>query len=94
MLLFIWTIKTIWVLMDFQWSSLPFGLSSACFCLKKLLRPLVRCWHAIGHVSFVYLDDTLGGLPDNCLAQAASIIQRRDLDSSGFVVNKISRAGR
>ena len=42
----------------------------------------------MGHVSFVYLDDGLGSLPDNCFAQAASIIQRKDLGSSGFVVNE------
>lgn len=42
----------------------------------------------MGHVSFVYLDDGLGSLPDNCSAQAASIIQRKDLGSCGFVVNE------
>ena len=42
----------------------------------------------MGHVSFAYLDDGLSSLPDNCSAQAASIIQRKDLGSSGFVVNE------
>ena len=43
----------------------------------------------MGHVSFVYLGDGLGSLPDNCSAQAASIIQRKDLGSaSGFVANE------
>ena len=67
---------------------LSFGLSSACFCFKKLLRPLVRRWRTMGHVSFVYLDDGLGSLLDSCSAQAASIFQRKDLGSSGFVVNE------
>ena len=42
----------------------------------------------MGHISFVYLNDGLGSQPDNCSAQAASIIQRKDLNSSGFVVNE------
>ena len=37
----------------------------------------------MGHISFVYLDDGSGSQPDNCSAQAASTIQRKDLDSSG-----------
>ena len=40
------------------------------------------------HVSFVYLDDGLGSLPDNYSTQAANIIQRKDHGSSGFVVNE------
>ena len=67
------------VLSFFTFKVLPFGLSSACFCFTKLLRPLVRRWRTMRHISFVYLDDGLGSQPDNCSAQAASIIQRKDL---------------
>jgi len=39
----------------FTFTVLPFGLSSACFCFTKLLRPLVR--RSMGQNSFVHLDD-------------------------------------
>ena len=42
----------------------------------------------MGHNSFVYLDDGVGSQPDKCSAQAASMIQRKDLRASGFVVNE------
>ena len=38
----------------FTFTVLPFGLSTACFCFTKLLRPLVKRWRSIGHLSFVY----------------------------------------
>ena len=72
----------------FTFRVLPFGLSSACFCFTKMLRPLVKCWRIMGHNSFVYLDDGVGSQPDKCSVQAASMIQRKDLRASGFVVNE------
>ena len=44
----------------FTFAVLPFGLSSACFCFTKLMRPLVRRWRSMGHNSFIYLDDGFG----------------------------------
>ena len=76
------------VLRYFTFSVLPFGLSSACFCFTKLLRPLVKRWRSMGHNSFVYLDDGFGSEPDRTSAVAAAFIQRKELDSSGLLVNE------
>ena len=72
---------------------LPFGLSSACFCFTKLLRPLVKRWRSMSHSSFVYLDDWFGSQPDQCSAAAAAVIQKRELNSSGFLVNEDNPIG-
>ena len=58
------------------------------FCFTKLLRPLVKRWRSMGHLSFVYLDDGLGSQPDRISASAASIIQRNDLKASGLLSNE------
>ena len=64
----------------FTFTVLPFGLSSACFCFTKLLRPLVSRWRSMGHNSFIYLDDGLGSRPDKCSAAAAAMIQKKEPD--------------
>ena len=79
------TIMLIFVLIP---KVLPFGLSSACFCFTKLMRPLVRRWSSMGHTSFIYLDDGFGSQPDKCSATAASLIQRKELSSSGLLCNE------
>ena len=76
------------VLMYFTFAVLPFGLSSACFCFTKLLRLLVKRWRCMGHNSFVYLDDGFGSPPERTSAVAAAFIQRKDLASSGLLVNE------
>ena len=63
----------------FTFAVLPFGLSSACFCFTKLLRPLVKRWRSMSHSSFVYLDYGFGSQPDQCSAAAAAVIQRESL---------------
>ena len=72
----------------FTFTVLPFGLSSACFCFTKLLRPLVKRWQSMGHNSFVHLDDGLGSQPNRTSAFAAAFTQRKDPDSSGLLVNE------
>ena len=67
----------------YTFTVLPFGLSSACFCFTKLLRPLVNRLHSMVHNGFTYLDDGRGSQPDKCSAAAAAIIQKKELDSSG-----------
>ena len=42
----------------------------------------------MGHNSFVSLDDGFGSQPERTSAVAAAFIQRKDLDSSGLLVNK------
>ena len=74
----------------FTFTVLPFGLiiSSTCFCFTKLLRPLVSRWRSMGHNSFIYLDDGLGSHPDKCSAAAAAMIQKKELNSAGLLVNE------
>ena len=69
----------------FTFAVLPFGLSSACFCFNKLIRPLAR---SMGHNSFVYLDDVFGSQVDKFSATAASIIRHKELSSSGLLCNE------
>ena len=71
----------------FTFTVLPFGLSTACFCFTKLLRPFVKRWRSLGHLSFIYIDDGLCALPDKLSAQAASALQRKELRASGLVSN-------
>lgn len=71
----------------FCFNVLPFGLSSACFCFTKLLRPLVKRWRSMGHNCFVYLDDGIGGMPDRISATASSIVQQKDLELCGLKLN-------
>ena len=77
----------------YTFAVLPFGLSSACFCFTKLLRPLVKRWRSMSHSSFVYFDDWFGSQPDQCSAAAAAVIQKRELNSSGFLVNEDNPIG-
>ena len=72
----------------FTFTVLPFGLSTACFCFTKLMRPLVKRWRSMGHNSFIYLDDGFASQPDKCSAAAASVIQRKELASSGLLCNE------
>ena len=72
----------------FTFAVLPFCLSSACFCFAKLLRHLVKGWRSMNHGSFVYLDHGFGSQPDQCSAAVAAVIQKRELNSSGSLVNE------
>ena len=42
----------------------------------------------MSHGSFVYLDDGFGSQSDQCSAAVAAVIQKRELNSSGFLVNE------
>ena len=44
----------------------------------------------MGYNSFVYLDDGFGSQPERTSAVAAAFIQRKELDSSGLLVNEKS----
>ena len=52
------------------------------------MRPLVKRWRSMGHNSFIYLDDGFGSRQDKCSATSASIIQRKELSSSGLLCNE------
>ena len=72
----------------FTFKVLHFGLSSACFCFTKVLRPLVSRWRSMARNSYTYLDDGLGSQRNKCSAAAAAIIQKKELDSSGLLANE------
>ena len=42
----------------------------------------------MAHNCFVYLDDGISGSPDYVSARAASVIERKDLEAAGFVINE------
>ena len=56
----------------FTFAVLPFGLSSACFCFTKLLRPVLIAGDLWGITLFVYLDDGVGSHPGRTSAVAAA----------------------
>ena len=72
----------------FQFSVLPFGLSSAPYLFTKLLKPLVKKWRTEGKSIVVFLDDGLGATADYTKARVSSLSVHADLFQSGFVPNK------
>ena len=83
---FAWKINSI--MKYFTFTVWPFGLSCACFCFTKVLRPLVKRWRSMGYISlFFYLDDGFGSQPDKCSASAAAIIPKLELISSWFFID-------
>ena len=71
----------------FAFTVLQFGLSTACFCFSKLLRPLLHLWRLFNFICFWYLDDGISGYPDIVSASAVSLIRQKDLDKSGLKVD-------
>ena len=57
----------------FQFSVLPFGLSSAPYLFTKLLKPLVKKWRTEGKSIVVFLDDGLGAAADHTKARILSL---------------------
>lgn len=47
----------------------------------------------MSHSSFVYLDVGFGSQPYQCSDAAAAVIQKRELNSSGFLVNEDNPIG-
>lgn len=82
-----------WVFSDgrtryFQFSVLPFGLSSAPYLFTKLLKPLVKKWRSQGVTILVYLDDGLGAASDYHKAKIISLQIHADLLKFGFLPNE------
>ena len=71
----------------FQFSALPFGLSSAPYLFKKLLKPLVKKWRSEAKGIVVYLDDGLGAAAGQINAKIASLQVHANLCRSGFLAN-------
>ena len=72
----------------FQFSVLPFGLSSAPYLFTKLLKPLVKKWRSEAKSIVVYLDDGLGAAADKNKAKITSLQVHADLLKSGFLPNE------
>ena len=71
----------------FQFTVLPFGLSTGPYIFTKVMRPLVKHWRSKAIRIVVYLDDGLGASPTSTVAIQHSLSVRTDLVASGFVPN-------
>lgn len=72
----------------FQYTCLPFGLSTSPHAFTKLMRPVVQHLRLKGLISAIYLDDILYIAPtfEECQINALETV--RLLSSLGFVVNR------
>ena len=71
----------------FQFTVLPFGLSSAPYLFTKLLKPVIKMWRCHGIPIVVFLDDGLGGGATELIAKINSLKVNSDLIRFGFLVN-------
>ena len=72
----------------FQFTVLPFGLSSAPFIFTKLLKPLEAPWRGQGIPIALFFDDGIGAGSSLNSAKINSSIVRADLARCGFEINK------
>ena len=72
----------------FQFTVLPFGLSSAPYLFTKLLKPILSSWRCQGIPMAIFLDDGLGGGVNTIKAKINSLIVRADLTRYGFLINE------
>jgi hypothetical protein len=71
----------------FQFTVLPFGLSSAPYIFTKLLKPIVKKWRSQGNSIVIFLDDGLGAGRTYTLAKIFSLQAHADLLKFGFLPN-------
>ena len=71
----------------FQFTVLPFGLSSAPYIFTKLLKPLETHWRAQGIPIAIFFDDGVGAGPSFQVAKLNSLLVRSVLSSCGFEIN-------
>ena len=71
----------------FQFTVLPFGLSSAPFIFIKLLKPLVTHWRSQGIPIAIFFDDGVGAGSSLEAAKINSSLVRSDLSRSRFEIN-------
>ena len=72
----------------FQFTVLPFGLSSAPYIFTKLLKPIVKKWGSQGNSIVIFLDDGLGAGRTYTLAKIFSLQAHADLLKFGFLPNE------
>lgn len=72
----------------YQFTCLPFGLSSAPFCFSKLMKPVVSYLRSLGISNVNYLDDLLifGASYQVCLYNTSIVLNL--LKSLGFIINR------
>ena len=71
----------------FQFTVLPFGLSSAPFIFTKLLKPLETLWRSHGIPVAIFFDDGIGAGQSVEAANHNSSVVRSDLARAGFQIN-------
>ena len=71
----------------FQFTVLPFGLSSAPYIFTKLLKPLETHWRAQGIPIAIFFDDGVGAGSSLEAANFNSFLVRSDLSRCGFEIN-------
>ena len=71
----------------FQFTVLPFGLSSAPFIFTKLLKSLITHWRSQGIPIAIFFDDEVGAGSSLEAAKINSSLVRSDLSRYGFEIN-------
>ena len=74
-----------WHAKFYQFTVLPFGLSTASYKFTKLMRVLVKYWRNCGISIVVFLDDGIGTVKGTMLAAQASELLQKSLRSGGFL---------
>ena len=69
----------------YQFTVLPFGLSTACYIFTKLMRVLVRYWRNQGIRIVVFLDDAIGMDKGSTMTTHTSERVRKSLRGAGFL---------
>ena len=72
----------------FQFTVLPFGLSSTPYLFTKLLKPILTSWRCIGIPMAIFLDDGLGGGVTIVKAKINSLIVHAYLTRYSFLINE------
>ena len=72
----------------FQFTVLPFGLSSAPFIFAKLIKPLEAFWRLQGIPIAIFFDDGVGAGSSRDIAESNGSVVRSSLAQCGFLVNQ------
>ena len=81
--------------LGFQWNgkffwfcALPIGLATAPLVFNMVTKPLIVHWRKLGFRTFLYYDDGSAAAESVQAAEKMASTMRRDLNSSGFIVNE------
>ena len=76
------------VVKNFQFTVLPFRLSSAPYLFTKLLKPTLTSWRCKGIPTAIFLNGGLGVRSNSIKAKINSLTVRADLTRYGFVITE------